>query len=468
VKTAIPILALLILAADARADGRDAHRIVGNERIDTEDLEEVARRYLRRFRRDPEEMAYAEDAAFEMRRLYLKEGYPLCEVKVEPLEDRPGAEIQIREGPRAFLDDVSVEGSRVIEPDGLASMVDAPRTWFLGPMLVDKRSLKASRDKMEKAYRQLGYLKAEVMGPDFVPPLESAEDGAEEIEVDVRYVVNEGPLARLAWVNVIGPREPLVEEVRERAERFVGLPYSPYRPYDLQALAGEFCRVRGFPFAEVSVSEVLEETEDGIDAGVTLTLRPGRRTRARRIVVRGNYRTQEEAVRRELEFHPGDVLGVRLVQDSKRNLLRTSLFRQAFIEIEKPEDLDEASDERWTDADVEVRVKENDFRRREFSIGWGAWELLRGSVAVTWLNLGGMGRSVRAEVGGSLKGWRAGVTPGSSGPASAGPSRPRSSRRSAPTSRSSDRRAPSPSRSASPTTSSAPSDTATGARTSPR
>lgn len=414
-------LILLILATPAFAgDEGDPVQFTGLGDLDPDDLlhagrEDMAEVHELLGKSAPEDeiLAYAEDAAFEMRIYLRNQGYPEARIGVALVEGR--VQFDVTSGPRAFLGEVTISGVDEEDREALLLFVKAPRTWLFGSDLYTTGSLEAAARKMEGYLRQHGYADA-VVTRSAEKELTESETEAEEITIPVEFVVEKGPLHLLESVQITGNRLRTVEQLLDRRtvptasepdgvtiRSFLGKPFGPFTPFDLKALVVEHYGDLGYPFVEVAENVILESRGETTAAIVSLEIREGPKTGVRLINIRGNARTKDYIIRRELDLFPGDIYQITKAATAQRHLVETGLFRQVFVDMVRPE---EGIEGESAQADLDITVEENEFRRLETMVGWGTWELLRGTVAMTWSNLWGEAYEGTVAVSGSVRGYR--------------------------------------------------------------
>ncbi|MCP4574278.1 MAG: BamA/TamA family outer membrane protein [bacterium] len=221
----------------------------------------------------------------------------------------------------------------------------------------------------------------------------------EEGEGDVLHIsIAEGARTMIAAVKFTG-NEPLVEErLRQVMILLEGLP----APADLNAFGGDIYSVRDLYRAETfldavvvpSMTVVPDTTSGGFLADVLYTIRPGRAYRVRNIDLAGNTNTRDILLRREMLVGAGEPLRWRRVEDSRRQLLATSLFRDVTI---SPADVDTAAGL----ADLRVHVVERRPAYYELGVGVGSVERIRALAAWGHNNLWGTGRRLQVRGRGS-------------------------------------------------------------------
>jgi len=399
------VLLFLLLAAPARAEA-PSFEIVGNERVKTRALEKAARRELKKLERTGSD-TFADDAAFMMESHLGTEGHALGRVTFS--QDDGRTVFTVKEGPRFFIGKVTVTGSEVADPDDLAAFVTAPTTWYfgLGRRILIRDNLDGAASRMNAFLRQKGYLDAEVEGPFTAPSIdELAEepDLPDEITVDVDYRVRDGLRATFVMANVtILGAVRFRREIQADLSRLLGRPWTPYTTFRIQGRVTDHLAERGYPFATATITPEFRSLADRVEVDALIHVTTGPIVTIGRVRVLGNKRTKDHVIRRELEFAPGMIASSVNVRESQRNLFDLGYFRQAAIEIEKTMPEEEARKHDSLVLDMEILIEEGDSRRLEFSVGYGAWEKLRGSVAYTIFNVLASGYDVTAELSASTK-----------------------------------------------------------------
>jgi len=223
-----------------------------------------------------------------------------------------------------------------------------------------------------------------------------------EGEGDVlHFSIDEGPRTFIRSVSFRGNGPIPEEKLREVLTLVEGQP----APADLNAFGGDIYallalyRNETYLDATVVPSMTLGRGEAGEPvADVTYTIRPGTAYRVRDIRLAGNTSTRDGLLERELLIAPGEPLRWQKVEDSRRQLLATSLFRDVTITTV---DVDSVGGE----TDLLVRVIERKPAFYEIGVGIGSLERIRALAAWGHYNLWGTGRriQVRARAGWNME-----------------------------------------------------------------
>ena len=156
------------------------------------------------------------------------------------------------------------------------------------------------------------------------------------------------------------------------------------------------------------LAEVEYSTELTADGTVHLTyvVNSGPHLVLRSVVVRNRgsrpLTTREPFIRSYVKIEPGETVNTERVEQAETALYGLGLFTLVDISVEPASNEDRAGAETHP-ADVVVSVSEARNRFLELTVGWGSYELLRGSVRYANRNLFGLGRSWSISGQGSIR-----------------------------------------------------------------
>ncbi|MEN8005599.1 MAG: BamA/TamA family outer membrane protein [Candidatus Krumholzibacteriota bacterium] len=218
-------------------------------------------------------------------------------------------------------------------------------------------------------------------------------------EGDVLHIsIDEGPRTIISRVAFEGNGPVSESRLREVLRLVEGQP----APADLNAFGGDIYAIRDlyrnetYLDATVRPSMMIEKVPGGpgYQAYVSYFIRPGQAYTVGEIRLAGNVSTHDNLLTRELVIAEGQPLYWQLVEDSRRQLLATSLFRDVTI---VPVAVDTTSGQ----ADLVVRVIERKPAFYEFGVGVGSLERIRVLAAWGHYNLWGTGRRFQIRTRGS-------------------------------------------------------------------
>jgi outer membrane protein assembly factor BamA len=228
----------------------------------------------------------------------------------------PGTEVH------ALSDPLRLEG-RMKDPDYSELPDPAPET-----VLVESAYLDAAK-AMTQRYHERGYLSATV----HLEQIDLSQKGA-----TVSFLVEEGPRAILKRVDMVGfPGDFSKPSILKEGDAF-----GEQRAEDARVELARELSHQGFVYSNVETE--LQVANSGTEAQVAFKATLGPLVKVGKIFVKGNDRTHESVVRRELSFKEGEALDPDSFLASSRTLLGLGIFRSADVRILSPEVHDPVKD----------------------------------------------------------------------------------------------------------------------------
>ncbi len=183
-------------------------------------------------------------------------------------------------------------------------------------------------------------------------------------------------------------------QLREKVVLLEGQP----APLSLNSFGGDIYSLRGlfrdktYLDAKIRLTMEIFDNADstGFVADLKYDINAGRAYFVRNIYLKGNLETKDRLLYREMTIKSGDPLQWHKVENSRRQLLATALFRDAEI---LPTGVDTSSGL----ADLEVNVMERKPAYYELGVGVGSLERIRLLAAWGHKNLWGTGRRVEVR-----------------------------------------------------------------------
>jgi outer membrane protein insertion porin family len=251
-------------------------------------------------------------------------------------------EYQVEQGRRFRLTDIRITGTNRLSVDDVAADLKTQKANAIGliPFLGYGRGytsltlLEQDRRTIRAFMRDLGYRKADAQ------VLQGVSINGDNLIIT--FEVTEGPLTRIAGVEVKGNKIYTDERIRQELRTVIGGPYSRSQARaDGDRVASLYSR-EGYINARVDFS-VVELPMKGDDEQVRLVYSiadEGEKVFINQILINGvtgsvnTRRTKREAIRRAIPIAQGDVLRADRVSDAERELYLTDAYRQVVIRTE--------------------------------------------------------------------------------------------------------------------------------------
>ena len=334
--------------------------------------------------------AATDDAAFALEEHYRGLGFHEVRVDYRHRPQPAGgvrARFEIREGPRAVIEAIEIEGARSFDAGELARLFAGERAGLLerGGLYYSRAAVSGGVGALRSFYRQGGWLRAQVS-----PPI--VELDPDRTRARIRVEVVEGPRFHVRKVDFGGQPGLPAEKLRAEAEGWLGRPYTPREAVALRSRLIEAHRRRGYPDCRAVCEATLDE--DNGDVALLYQLEPGERVTVDSIAVSGNEKTREAFVRGRLRVEEGQLYDSEKVRKGFRELYRTGLFESVRIEL---------AEESGAARPLQVELVEAPSLELFVEPGYGSYEGPRLTLGATERNFRGSGLVLQAEAtGGAL------------------------------------------------------------------
>lgn len=331
---------------------------------------------------------------------YLKRYYPYARVTwildADEENGRADVRLTIREGPRARVRSIRIEGSRQVRESEIRGVLRQnrflpfnPWHWVTGRGRFDPDLAEADARSLRMAYWNRGYLDAAVEGPEIFV------DGR---AIQLVFSVREGALYRIGDVSLEGHSLFGEPELRRAHGLVAGAPASLSAIDEAAASIEEYYGNRGY--FGTSVRRAIDADADTGRVDVRFQIREGRLGWIRDVAIQGNRITRDKVIRRELVVVPGERYDASRVRASERRLRNLGYFSQvmsSFSETPEPDRVDLYFD-----------VEEGQMGMASAGVGFssiesvsGFFEISHGNVALNdWPPFGGGQKlRLRGQVG---------------------------------------------------------------------
>ena len=332
----------------------------------------------------------------EIRKLYEKKGFRFIEIKSDVQKDSSSGQatikIQIEEGKKYKIGKIVFEGNKSFKNKELLKLMkNKPRKWFMfGTFKEDEFDQDLERIYFQ--YQKEGFIDVKV-APEF-----SYDEKTHNMTIKV--LIEEGQKYLTGEVKFKGNQLFPESELWQDLEMLPGLTYSQYYiAQDVEKLRS-FYNERGYMDARIIPDIQLNKANGKVDVLYEIT--EGDLYFVDKVVVRGNSKTRDQVIRRELRIRPGDRFDGEKIRKSKERLDNLNYFEDVTYDTVP-------SETEPNRKDLIFRVKEK--RTGELSFGGGVSSIDRflGFAEISQKNFdlfnfprftgGGQSISLRARVG---------------------------------------------------------------------
>lgn len=358
--------------------------IDGNKKIDTEELNKSLRQadiaLGRVYNR-----SILETVERELRRVYFSSGNYGSEIdiNVEELErNRVALEIDITEGAVARIEHINIVGNKSFDEETLLDLLRSSEKTLNPFSSADEYSqvkLSADIETLRSYYQDRGFIRFEI---------DSTQVSISPDKRDIFIVINirEGERYVLRDIDIEGEVDIPLEELRDLITVKPGDVFARKDIVESNNAISDRLGQDGYAFAAVDV--IPDINDESRDVGLTFIIKPGKRVYVRRITFKGQYKTRDEVLRREMRQLEGSRFSPALVNRSRVRLQRLAFMQSVSIRTPRVPGTDDQ-------VDLEVTVQEGQSGSFSAGLGYGSDGGTTLNLAFQQDNLFGTGESLQ-------------------------------------------------------------------------
>lgn len=329
--------------------------------------------------------ATLEGISAELERQYVAQGRYGAQVKTEviPLpRNRVGLRITIYEGSPARIRDINIVGNTVFTDEELLKQFELSATGFWSFIKGDdkyaRERLAGDLERLSSYYMDRGYV-------NFAIESTQVSVTPDRREVFISINVAEGKRYRVGRVRLAGNLVVEEDQLRPLVVMREGQVFSQQLMTYTTELLTRRLGNEGYTFADIQGFPEINEDDETVD--VTFYIEPGQKVYVRRVSFRGNVKTEDEVLRRELRQFERAPANSALIDLSRQRLQRLGFFSTVEADTRRvpgAEDL----------VDVEYKVEEQPSGSIGANIGYSDASGLIFGASVSQSNFMGSGNRV--------------------------------------------------------------------------
>ncbi len=332
------------------------------------------------------------DGIDQVKAQYQRRGYSQIAIESSASTDDTTNTVTVAlvvdEGPKMRITQMLVEGNLAFPDRRILKLMKTKRRWLFGSGVYTEQVLEEDLERIRVFYRKHGYQDISVTQEILTAP------SGDSLYLHLRLA--EGQQHRVGQVAIAGTVLFPEHELRRLLTLKPGAVYNPEAlQEDLRALK-QYYGDRGYINAQVTPDSRVEPATKRMD--LTLRMVESELAYVERVEVRGNLRTKDVVIRRELRIKPGERFDGAAVRRSIERLYNLGIFEEVAVETEPT-----ATPNR---ENLVIDVKEAKTGSFSFGGGVSSIDRLVGLVAVeqrnfdlfNWPTLTGAGQDLRFQV----------------------------------------------------------------------
>ncbi|MFP3089258.1 outer membrane protein assembly factor BamA [Treponema sp. TIM-1] len=254
---------------------------------------------------------------------YLEKGFPDIQVRSELVPNKDETTVltfYITEGERITIESIEFEGNTIFSTGTLRGQLSLKRKNLITDGAFQEAKLLEDINTITQYYHDRGYIDAEVT--DVIRNIRKDEKDRNNLTLIFR--IHEGRMYKFNGVsfegNLIFSTEQLADLIRSKPGETIN---ARRVETDLQRVADLYYE-NGYIFNTITRDEDRNPAEGLVSYKVTIQERG--RAHIEHIIIRGNEKTKDEVILREIPLEPGDVFSKTKVMEGIRNLSNLQYF----------------------------------------------------------------------------------------------------------------------------------------------
>jgi len=320
--------------------------------------------------------------------IYIKSGRFLT--KIEPKiikkdQNRVDLIFDIAEGKKATINNISFIGNQVFPDVTLAEEITTRKSeWykFLSSSdSYDSDRIEFDKEKLRRFYGARGY-------PDFAVLSAIAQITPTKDKFFINFLLDEGIKYNFGEIKIVNNVKKFDETLLEKAIKTKK--NKVYNGDYLDETVDEMVKImseKGYAFAHIEPVLKRDKERQIIDIDYVIEETP--RIYINQIIIKGNTRTMDEVIRRELRVIEGDAYNVTKINRSKQRIQNLGFFDKVEFNTKR---IDYGKNSNLID--LEIEVKEKKTGELNFGIGYSTVDKATGNVGIKERNLFGTGQDL--------------------------------------------------------------------------
>ncbi|MBN2096974.1 MAG: outer membrane protein assembly factor BamA [Candidatus Omnitrophica bacterium] len=365
----------------------DAITLSGNKSIRQEKLQEL----IKLPKGDFFDLQRLKTDMRDIQKAYEAKGFPLASIDYRLDTDvetnRTKVEIIIQEEERLKIKNIYIQGNKTFSDKKILQLMRTKKAGLFASGLYQEEVLDLDLERLRAFYSQNGFLDAQVNYELSFGPDKNRMQITIQIDEGRQYFVGEVKLQGA----VLFPEQQLKQRLQLTTAQVFSKDKLKYDISNIQSFYFE----KGYISAEVQVDTVYNEDTGSIDLVYKIT--ENELAYINKIKIRGNTKTKDIVIRRELRSYPGQAFDGEKLKRSKERLYNLGFFQEISYDTEATS----APNQK----DLIVNVQEAKTGEFAFGAGFSSVEKFVGFVEIAqrnfdianWHSFTGAGQDIRVK-----------------------------------------------------------------------
>ena len=309
-----------------------------------------------------------------IQKLYEKIGFSQAlieyKVDVDKATNKATVEFGVAEGKKVRIKKISIKGNKAFSSGHILKLLKTKSAWLFNPGVIKEDVLKEDMERIKAFYQRNGY-------SDVAVTYEIIPDPKKRFLLDVNISIEEGKKYLVGNVTILGNKDITEKTIVSGLKESL-----PGKVYSQEAVQADVSNIQAVYFDRGYISVQIEDATSVNTASgrvdVTYNIVENKVAYVHKIKVRGNIKTKDIVVRREMRLRPGEKFDGEKLRRSKERLTNLGFFEDVSYDTE-----DAGAEDK---KNLIVEVKESKTGAFSFGGGYSTVDSLVGFVEIEQKN----------------------------------------------------------------------------------
>ncbi|MCX5711445.1 MAG: outer membrane protein assembly factor BamA [Candidatus Omnitrophica bacterium] len=265
-----------------------------------------------------------------IKQLYEKIGFNQANIEykvdLDKVTNKAAVEFSVIEGKKVRIKDINVTGNKAFTSAHILKLLKTKSAWFFNPGVVKDEVLKEDMERIKAFYQRNGFV-------DIAVNYEIVPDAQKAFFLHVNIIINEGKKYLVGNVTILGNKDIIEKTLLSSLKECL-----PGQVFSQEALKVDVSNIQGVYFDRGYISVQIDDaTSVNTQSGrvdVTYNIVENKVAYVNKIKVRGNIKTKDIVVRREMRVKPGEKFDGDKLRRSKERLTNLGFFEDVSYDTE--------------------------------------------------------------------------------------------------------------------------------------
>ncbi len=266
-----------------------------------------------------------------IRNLYISKGFTSAQVSsvVDETSDGIVVTFRIDEGATTVVTDINFQGNTIASERTLKSKLTLKEAGLFNKGYFQESSLEIDKQALVAYYREHGYIDARVVD---VIRSSTLNESKKRDELTITFVLQEGSQYTFGGVTFLGNKVFSTEEIQSLVTLKQGDIYNDTKFQESMMAVQQLYINNGYTSNQYQ--PFIQKDSDARTVSYTITIEERDRSHVENVIVKGNERTKDYVIQREIPIESGDIYSIAKLSTAMRSLYNLQYFSNIVPDVQ--------------------------------------------------------------------------------------------------------------------------------------